>query len=64
MIIETVKSYIHSLQDKIVTRVYTTMVDENNKRILQIVEYNYTPYSVKGKLELERAKGSNIDIKA
>lgn len=63
MIVETIKSYIHAAQDKIVTRQYTTMVDDNNKRYLQIVEYSYTPYSALGKIEAENTKGSNFDKK-
>ena len=61
MIIETVKNYIHSLQDKVVMRQYTTVIDKNNKRSLEIVEFSYTPYSVQGKLEVEHTKGNHID---
>lgn len=64
MIIETIKNYIHALQDKVIMRQYTTTVDKNNKRSLEIVEFSYTPYSVKGKLEESDTKGSKIDIKA
>ena len=61
MIIETVKNYIHSLQDKVVMRQYTTVIDKNNKRSLEIVEFSYTPYSVQGKLEEENTKGTKFD---
>ena len=63
MIVETIKNYIHAVQDKIVTRQYTTMVDDKNKRTLQIVEYSYTPYSALGKHEVENTKGVNFDKK-
>ena len=63
MIIETVKNYIHALQDKIVMRQYTTVIDKNNKRSLEIVEFSYTPYSVLGKHEVENTKGTKFDKK-
>lgn len=44
-------------------RQYTTIVDKNNKHILEIVEYSYTPYSMQGKLEVTHTKGAHFDKK-
>lgn len=63
MLIESIKTYVHSLHNKIVMRQYTTIVDKNNKHILEIVEYSYTPYSMQGKLEVTHTKGAHFDKK-
>lgn len=64
MIIETIKSYIHPERDKVTIRQYKTMVDDNNKRYLQIVEHYFTPYNAFGKQTVEDSKGVNFDKKA
>ena len=51
------------MRDNIVMRNYTTSVDKNNKTYLNITEYAYTPYSMKGKDIVEQTKGKNIDVK-
>ena len=63
MIIETIKNYVHNVRDKIVTLQYATLVDNQNKRYLQITEYSFTPYSVSGKLETQHTKGVHFDKK-
>ena len=63
MIIESIKTYIHSLPDKVVSRQYTTILDNNNKRILEIVEHSFVPYNIQGKQQTEELKGINFDQK-
>ena len=63
MHIESIKTYVKVLRDKILTRHYTTYVDDNNKKFRQVVDYNQTLYNSVGKTEPTENKGTKFDKK-
>jgi hypothetical protein len=66
MQVESIQTVVQHVHNKVRTRIYTTVVDNNNKQKIEMVDYYYTPiYNKSGNLEIvETDKGNHIDTKS
>ena len=62
MIVESIKSYMHLIGDKVRTSVYNTMIDpKTNKKYLEIQEHEFFLYSKTGQVERVRENYNKVD---
>jgi hypothetical protein len=61
MIVESIYAIADTVGQRQRVRHVTNLVDNQGRKYIETAQYFYTLYNNKGTLEVEKAKGTNID---